>query len=314
MRPVRRLGLAGGLAALLSGSTALAQVQVPPQPAQGGQPTIRRMRAPDIPPPTVSGEAATVAMQLERAMPVVEVMIGGRGPYRFGIDTGAQGHGRIDADLAAELNLPVVGEMTAGDGSGRTQVRRRFGASELSLGAVTYSGVQLTELPRFAGTEGIRGILGLQLFAGQLLTLDYRGRLVSVGRGSLPTTAMPYSGAGTIEVALRIGDESVAAQIDTGNSISPLLIPADLAARLSDGTPPRAVGRASTAVSTVQIMEVTLRGPVHLGATNLPITSARYPTLGNTANLGSLALSSGVLQIDQRNRRLQFTPGTGASR
>ena len=45
-----------------------------------------------------TGGCAVVPL-LPAAIPVVEVTIGGKGPYRFAIDTGAQGHGRIRAEL-----------------------------------------------------------------------------------------------------------------------------------------------------------------------------------------------------------------------
>ena len=43
---------------------------------------------------SVSGGCAVVPI-LSAAIPVVEVTIGGKGPYRFALDTGAEGHGRI---------------------------------------------------------------------------------------------------------------------------------------------------------------------------------------------------------------------------
>ena len=56
---------------------------------------------------SVAGECAVVPI-LAGAIPVVEVKIGGKGPYRFAIDTGAQGHGRISRELAEELGIFVA--------------------------------------------------------------------------------------------------------------------------------------------------------------------------------------------------------------
>ena len=60
--------------------------------------------AQDIAGVSVTGGCAAVPI-LSGAIPVVEVKIGGKGPYRFAIDTGAQGHGRISPTLAEPLSL-----------------------------------------------------------------------------------------------------------------------------------------------------------------------------------------------------------------
>ena len=50
--------------------------------------------AQDIAGLSATGGCASVPI-LPAAIPVVEVTIGGKGPYKFAIDTGARGHGRI---------------------------------------------------------------------------------------------------------------------------------------------------------------------------------------------------------------------------
>lgn len=286
-----------------------------PQPSVGGQPgpvPVRRMRATSLAPPASTGEAARVPMSFDRAMPVVEVTIDGRGPYRFGIDTGAQGHGRIAPAVAQELGLTVSGESLAGDGSGRTQTRQRYRAGRVALGGLTFEAVELTELndPRGA-LAGIQGILGLGLFARHLLTLDYSARSVTIRAGALPESAFRYEGEGAIIVPLMIGGTALAARLDTGNSVAPLLVPAAMVERLPTSGPARRVGQARTAMSTVDIMEVPVSAPVRIGDTTLPISAVAYPALGEIGNIGSQALRSGSVTIDQINRRIAFTIGTG---
>lgn len=268
---------------------------------------VRRMPGPPAAPPRITGEEARVPMSFSRAMPVVEVTIGGRGPYRFGIDTGAQGHGRISAALAAELGLAVTGEMQAGDGSGRTQTRHRYRADGLALGGLNFDGVELSELNDPGGRlTGLHGILGLHLFAERLLTLDYAGRSVTVGRGALPASAIRYQGPGSILVPLEIGGRTVPTQIDTGNSIAPLLLPAAIVEALPRTGAVRQVGQARTALSTIAIEEIGITAPVRLGSLVLPIDRVAFPTLGETGNLGSQALSSAMLRIDQANQRIEL--------
>ena len=58
--------------------------------------------AQDIAGLSVSGTCGSVPI-LPGAIPVIEVTIGGKGPYKFAIDTGAQGAGRISNALAATV-------------------------------------------------------------------------------------------------------------------------------------------------------------------------------------------------------------------
>lgn len=310
------------IVAVIGASLASAVLAQPPQGPQvrqsgpGAQPgpvPMRRMRGAPTAPPAFTGEAARLPMSFDRAMPVVEVMVNGRGPYRFGIDTGAQGHGRVAPALAQELGLAVSGQSIAGDGSGQTQTRQRYRADRLTLGGLTFEGAELTELNDPRGQlAGIQGILGLDLFARHLLTLDYAGRQVTVAPGALPATAIAYQGEGTITLQLTIGELTVPVRLDTGNSVAPLLVPAATAARIPAAGPARRVGQARTAISTVEIMEVPVSVPVRIGGLALPVTAIGYPSLGDVGNLGSRALAAGSVSIDQANRRIAFYfPGSG---
>ena len=70
--------------------------------------------AQDIAGLSVSGTCASVPI-LPAAIPVVEVRIGGKGPYKFAIDTGAQGHGRISA-ARLSVSRTVTG-LSSGSGA-----------------------------------------------------------------------------------------------------------------------------------------------------------------------------------------------------
>ena len=120
-----------------------------------------------------TGGCASVPI-LRASIPVVEVRIGGKGPYRFAIDTGAQGHGRISTALAEELGLPKVGEVGTPAPGGTVATRPVFGAPEVSVGSVSFKNVDLVALSTVRGPEiEWDGILGNELIQLLPLTLDY---------------------------------------------------------------------------------------------------------------------------------------------
>jgi Aspartyl protease len=105
--------------------------------------------------PAVSGDRANIEMQ---DVPTVMVTVNGRGPYRFGIDTGAQGHARVSTALVTELGLWPVGEIISGDPSGQNpQTLPVYRLDTLVLGDLTFTG-GTAELSLADGIDGMRGL------------------------------------------------------------------------------------------------------------------------------------------------------------
>jgi hypothetical protein len=107
--------------------------------------------------------------------PAVEVMVNGRGPFLFAIDTGGTDKARVYSSLLHLLGLPVSGTDHVGDGSGRST--RRVGTVRLdsvSVGALEFRRVKASTRDfNTLGLLHIDGILTFDLFRDFLLTLDY---------------------------------------------------------------------------------------------------------------------------------------------
>ena len=72
----------------------------------------------------VTTAEGTLKMEIAGGRPVVMVTLNGHGPYRFILDTGAM-ISVIDASLAHELELPIVGETELASPAGGTPGCRR---------------------------------------------------------------------------------------------------------------------------------------------------------------------------------------------
>src|SRR5262245_23851530 len=105
--------------------------------------------------------------------PVVDVMINGKGPYPFLLDTGAS-FTVVNADL-------LTGLAVSGD-SGRAHV------DELRVGDALLRNMPVGRAPGLGlgGANPPRGVLSALAFPGCLVTLDYRGRRVTIAKGALP--------------------------------------------------------------------------------------------------------------------------------
>jgi predicted aspartyl protease len=186
----------------------------------------------------VSGTCASVPI-LPGAIPVVEVTIGGKGPYKFAIDTGAQGAGRISTALAEELKLPKVGEVGTPAPGGSVATRPVYGAPEISVGAVSFKNVDLVALSTVRGSDGEwDGILGNELLELLPLTLDYGNARARFGGPGLREGLPVRFDRGIPVLPVEIAGQRFEVHFDSGNGAGGLFLDEDKAKALPLGGAP----------------------------------------------------------------------------
>lgn len=109
---------------------------------------------------------------------VVPVMIAGTGPYRFVIDTGSS-RTVISTRLQQDLRAPVVAStvMLTPTGSEHASV---VILNRIAIAGQPESGVAAAVMPadRYANGEQVDGLIGQDVLAGLVYTLDYRERII----------------------------------------------------------------------------------------------------------------------------------------
>ena len=257
----------------------------------------------------------TVPMRRHGHLPAVEVMVNGKGPFLFAIDTGAAGSARIDAALAERLGLAKVGEARGGDPSGRNAVTMPVVAvASVELGGARFEDLHaaardMKAMPPMPDGSVADGILGFGLFADCLLTLDYPGAAVRLERGEVAASdpaAVAFTldrGVPTIDVA--VAGRAFAAHVDSGfrGGIS---LPEAEAARLPLSGPLAVAGRAQTVSNTFEVKAAPLDGDAAVGPIALRRPTVEFQPVFSTANVGAKVLGDLVLTFDQRNRRLRM--------
>ncbi len=302
----------------LAGSAA-AQTPQPADPGlqnagtQGPVPQMRR-RGP-IEAPRAVGDCAAVPLDLGMVIPIVTVMIGDRGPYRFAIDTGAQGHGRIKRELAEQLGLAVAGAARTPGPGGTVEERPVFAVPSLTLGGIRFENAQLLAAPVLPGRAAEwDGILGIDLFRNFTLTLDYGNRRLHVGPQPLGAGLALAPDQPVLTFSVEIAGRSFPVHLDTGNQARPLLLAEADARSLPLTGEPVERGRARTSFGEFAIMEAPLGAPVRAGTFDLPVRTVSWPPARNIGNLGSLGLAGTVVRVDQRSRLIQIAASpTGAA-
>ena len=169
--------------------------EAPAQPA----PIAARASAPTAPPdafrlpPAQIDNALEVGGEEVKAREVetrlsVPVMLNGRGPYRFIVDSGADSSAvglRIARDLQLPLGTPgVLHAMTADN-----VVVDRVKVDQLTVGPSTVTNLQLPALKE--GDIGGDGVIGIDALYRQRLMMDFEKRVIRVEDARIPERRLP---------------------------------------------------------------------------------------------------------------------------
>ncbi len=268
-------------------------------------------------------EVSTVAGQVAE---LVNVCIGGRGPFPFVLDSGA-GQSTIDARLARRLRLASAGRPTEFAGVNCTGTARPVSVGQWSLEGVDLAPQTLTSatLPQIGGNGEPVGLLGSDVLArfgavridftasalvlpgpqGQPLPNEspYTGpvgpppsALLTQGGGTaVPVTVSPVPGDVSLSVPVRFaGGPRRSFVVDTGSSQSVVSSPVARAESL-----PR-TDLAQRQATVCSVITVPL---VHSGAWSVPGQSL-YPQLVGATSFGTISLTGtqGLLGSDQLKR------------
>jgi predicted aspartyl protease len=257
---------------------------------------------------SVSGGCAVVPI-LPASIPVVEVKIGGKGPYRFAIDTGAQGHGRISTELAEELRLPKVGEVETSAPGGTVATRTVYGAPEVSVGKVSFKNVDLAALSTVRG-PGLEwdGILGNELIQLLPLTLDYGNARARFGGPGLEEGLRIRFDRGIPVVPLDITGKRFEVHFDSGNGSGSLFLDEAAARALPLAGEPVERGRARTTFGDFAVMEAPLAVSVTAGGVPLPIRAIGWPSPRPGGNLGSRGMTGLSVTFDASSQLARIEP------
>jgi predicted aspartyl protease len=240
----------------------------------------------------------TVPMVGSKTLPLLNVTINGKGPYRFLLDTGASVT-LLQMRVADELKLPVL---RPGDTS------KLLAAASLEIGGARFEDLVVGAS---AWDEQIDGVIGFNLFADCLFTMDYPRQRLSIRKGSLPRTngkdIFTYGldrRCPTLDV--RIGGTPMTFLIDTGAAQS-IVIPEAAAATFAfvDGL------RAGPALSTFNIAKSSARVGRYAGDLALGIHIIASPSVYVWADeipvIGSALLQDFILTFDQKNRTVKIS-------
>lgn len=257
--------------------------------------------AQDIAGLSVSGTCASVPI-LPGTIPVVEVTIGGKGPYKFAIDTGAQGAGRISTALAEQLKLPKVGQARAPAADGAVAARPIYGAPEVSVGSVSFKNIDLVAMSAVRGPQGEwDGVLGNELLTLLPLTLDYGNARARFGGPGLNEGLPITFDHGIPVLPIEVAGQKFKVPFDSGNGAGGLFLDEAVAKALPLAGEPVSRGTVRTSFGDFPVMEAPLTITVTVGGTPLSLNAIGWPSPRPGGNLGSRAMAGLSAMFDHKS-------------
>ena len=183
---------------------------------------------PIIPPATIDNNLEVVgealAAEERRTRLFIDVLVNGKGPYSFLVDSGAD-RSVIGAGLAERLALPVDANVLVRGMAGTSRATTVF-IETLSIGSSRIYGIVAPALPeRYLGAQGI---VGIDALTDQRLLLDFDKRTVVIQdsrqpqvreEGEIVVTARRRKGQLILTQASVDGDRTYAV-IDTGSELT----------------------------------------------------------------------------------------------
>ena len=183
---------------------------------------------PIIPPATIDNNLEVVgealAAEERRTRLFIDVLVNGKGPYSFLVDSGAD-RSVIGAGLAERLALPVDANVLVRGMAGTSPATTVF-IETLSIGSSRIYGIVAPALPeRYLGAQGI---VGIDALTDQRLLLDFDKRTVVIQdsrqpqvreEGEIVVTARRRKGQLILTQASVDGDRTYAV-IDTGSELT----------------------------------------------------------------------------------------------
>ena len=269
------------------------------------------------------GASSTVPLQLVNNHVYVSVMLDGRGPYTFVVDSG--GDYIVTPEVAATLQAKSTGGVRLSGVGNATEGAAFTHVASIGVGNALVRNQYALVLPIATGfgvAEGMRidGMLGYQFLARFLTTIDYANfkftmAMPSSSAASAPgATAIPFFIDGTIpRISVGVDGVTTSAEVDTGNRAglelsSPFLAAHTAIAALAK-TPPGVVGFGVGGPAYARLGRIpTLQiGPFAI--TN-SIASFTYQSQGtfadpfNPANIGGAVLNRFSVTFDYAHQQL----------
>lgn len=254
-------------------------------------------------------EEVVIPMDMSTYRPIVEIMIDGKGPYKFIFDTGSTTN-VIDQSLQEIIQFKVLSEDSLGTpGSKNKLVSKRVMVPKINFsGTNIFKDVEMNIIS-LKQMLPVDGILGGFFVEDYLATMDYPGSKLILTTGELDKSdkdVIPFiQSSRTLNLYIDVDGHRVEAHLDTGNP-NAITLPHSMMDKLTFKEKPKKGNPLRTPVATFKTWTAKLQGTIKIGRltfTNPEVILAerwKYP------NIGYGIIHNLRTTIDRKNSLIKF--------
>lgn len=257
-----------------------------------------------------SDDRCPVPLKLRNGIPFVQVMVSGRGPFSFAVDTGTSIEAIVSPALVNQLGLSLSGRTGLVDlpGKARQPVDEVL-MGNIAFGGQTFRAVRALVHQPLATLAPYDGVLGFALFRGTVLTLDFPRRCLRLGEPPLDEgsdeNVLRFSMPRNVPVVpITIGGHTVLAQVDSGGG--GINLPESVAAAVEFARNTEIEVRAQSQLGTFVLRGGVMKGELVLGG---HVFNQPFVEIGSglpVGNLGAASLKDFAITFDQEHRLVRF--------
>ena len=269
------------------------------------------------------GAETTIPFQLVDNHIYLDVMLDGKGPFHFILDTG--GANVVDSAVAREIGSAEKGSAQGSGVGAATEAFAFAKVSSLRVGNAVLRDQIFATLPVRAGfgvgsSAPVDGIIGAEVFARFVTVIDYAAKTVTLKLPGAATngTAVPFVFDGTQpQIPCQIDNVAAQCTIDTGSRTSlelyspflaenPAVVPAQLTEPGLDGF--GVGGGAAGRLGRLSSLGIGAFRLENLVAGFSSSTAGAFATPGIAANIGGGVFSRFTVTFDYPHQTMSLLP------
>lgn len=253
-----------------------------------------------------------IPFTMDRNLILIQASINNQPENTYVFDTGTQGL-VLNKTIVAQHQLTGKGVTRVGSPNDPVGVEvRNIDIPSMTINgfiANKVQGIEVGEQSIF--TPNAVGIIGISLFNGNLVTIDYKESKLIISKGSLKlddASVFKVDVSQVIETDIKVNDQLLAAHIDSGG---PELIsfPLEWKDKLKLKSEPVPFAKARVMSGEIDIYKAQLEGTIRLGSIELKDPKITMVSGGfQSINIGFKFLKDYVTTIDMVNGLMKITP------